>query len=68
MLPLAILTAVTGLLTAIAKLISAGQDKAAQETALMEAAESLKAAMDHVKFGDTMPAPEAPVTEPEPQP
>lgn len=61
MLPQVILAAVAGLLAAISKLITAGEDRALQEEALLEADESLKKALDHHKFGS---APEPPATEP----
>jgi hypothetical protein len=59
--PQVILIAVAGLLTAISKLISAGEDRRMQGEALFEAEEALKKALDHYKFG----VPPSPSTMPE---
>lgn len=41
------------ILGSVAKLISAGADKAKQEEALMEAQEATKRGLDYIKFGAT---------------
>lgn len=59
MIPQLILLTIAALATAIGKLIAAGSDRAAQEDALLEAAEATKRGLDFVKFGKptTEPAP-----------
>ncbi|HKN66793.1 MAG TPA: hypothetical protein VJW73_10970 [Gemmatimonadaceae bacterium] len=63
MIPQLILMTIAGLAASISKLISAGADKAAQEEALMEAAEASKRGLDFVRFGTVTETP-TPDTQP----
>jgi hypothetical protein len=60
-IPQLVLLTIAALATAIGKLIAAGADKAAQEEALLDAAEATKRGLDFVRFGQ-------PVTQPPPPP
>jgi type II secretory pathway pseudopilin PulG len=58
-IPPVVLAAIGAFAAAIVKLLESGGDRAKQEEALMEGAESAKRALDWLKFGDTDPPPPA---------